>query len=144
MWTNRYVISMDGLVVTTWEPSWWRSGGSYVVDGQPYTVSSNAFGSTYQLVDAAGVVAAVARRVGRKHWTVETVGRTYEFRRPSMWRHEEELVVDGQRAGSIRRLSMWRNDAVADLPGLPPAVQVFVLCVLLTTWDASDATAAAT
>ena len=143
MWTNRYIITMDGLVVTTWEPSWWRAGGSYVVDGQAYKVSNNGFGSTYELVDTAGIVVAVARRVGRKHWTVETVGQTYEFRRPSMWRQEVEMVMNGQRAGSIRRLSAWRSDAMADLPGLPPAVQVFVLCVLLAKWDQDAATAAA-
>ena len=40
-------------------------------------------------------------------------------------------------------MSRWRRDAVADLPDLPLAVQVFVVVVVLTMWDA-QATAAAT
>jgi hypothetical protein len=38
---------------------------------------------------------------------------------------------------------MWRGDAVADLPGLPPPVQVFVLAVVLSMWDAQAAAASA-
>jgi len=52
-----------------------------------------------------------------------------------MWREEEELQVDGQRAGSVRRTSMWGGGAVAELPGLPQVVAVFAVAVVLTTWD---------
>jgi len=34
---------------------------------------------------------------------------------------------------------VWRSDAEAELPGLPMPVQVFVLAVALTTWDAQAA-----
>jgi hypothetical protein len=37
--------------------------------------------------------------------------------------------------GSVKRKSIWRGDAVADLPGLPPSVEVFVLAVVLTKWE---------
>jgi hypothetical protein len=37
---------------------------------------------------------------------------------------------------------MWRGDVAADLPGLPPAVQIFVLAVVLTMWDWSSGGAA--
>jgi hypothetical protein len=90
-----------------------------------------------------GTRIASADRVGRKNWTVEADGRTYEFRRASLWRQEEELHSEGPSVGSVRRKSIWRGDAVADFPGLPLSVQVFVLAVALTKWD-SDAAAVAT
>lgn len=93
------------------------------------------------MVDEGGTRIASADRVGRRDWTIEADGVTYRFRRASPWRQEEELHADGIRVGSVRRTSIWRGDAVADLPGLPLAVAVFVVAVVLTTWD-SDAAAA--
>lgn len=119
----------------------WRTGGRFEVDGRRYEVSSNAFGTTYQMVDAVGVVVASAKRVGRKNWTVEANGVTYEFRRPSWWRQEDELISHGEPVGYVRQASAWRGDAAADLPGLPLPIQVFVLCVVLTMWNQSAAAA---
>jgi len=72
----------------------------------------------------------------------EAEGRTHQFRRTSAWRDDQELLVDGQRVGSIRRPSVWRTNAIADLPTLPLATQIFVLCVVLTMWDNNAAAAA--
>ena len=58
------------------------------------------------------------------------------------WRQEEELRAEGRAVGSVRRTSIWRGDAVADLPGVPLPVEVFVLAVVLTTWDSAAAVAA--
>ena len=69
------------------------------------------------MVNEGGARIASADRVRRKKWTVEADGRTYEFRRASVWRSEEELLSEGRRVGSVRRKSLWRNDAFADLPG---------------------------
>jgi hypothetical protein len=107
-----------------------------------YRVTSNAFATRYEMVDQTGMVVASAKRVGRKNWTVEAEARTHHFRRASVWREEQELLVDGQRVGSVRRPSMWRTDAIADLPTLPLATQIFVLCVVLTMWDNNAAAAA--
>jgi hypothetical protein len=141
LWHSRYHIITDGRPVTTWEGSMWKAGGKFEVDGRQYQVSSNTFATTYQMVDAVGAVVASANRVGRKNWTVEANGVTYQFRRPSWWRQEEELLSHGQPVGTVRRTSMWRGDAAADLPGLPLPTQVFVLCVVLTRWDQSAAAA---
>jgi hypothetical protein len=43
--------------------------------------------------------------------------------------------------GSVRRTSFWRREIVADLPGLPLPVQIFVLGVVITMWDAQAAAA---
>jgi hypothetical protein len=142
VWKNRYDIMADGRRLATWDESSWKVGGKIEMDGRRYEVRANMWGTKYAMVDGAGTPIASADRVGRKSWTVEADGRTYEFRRVSMWRQEEELQSEGQRVGSVRRNSIWRGDAVADLPGLPRPIEVFVLAVVLTMWDLAAASAA--
>jgi hypothetical protein len=141
VWRSRYEITSDGRPVAVWDPNLWRTGGSFELAGRPYAVRTNTLGSRFALTDGAGVVVAAARRVGRKRWSVEADGRSYQFQRTSPWRNDQTLMVDGQPAGSVRRVSMWRSDAVADLPGLPLPLQVFVFVVVLVMWDAQAATA---
>ncbi len=142
IWKTRYEISADGMHVTTWAPSMWKMGGHFDLGGQRYEVRANMWGSKYGMVDTKGTPVAAAERVGRKRWSVEASGQTYEFQRASMWRHEEELLFGGERVGSVKRVSMWRRDAVADLPRLSLPVQMFVLVIALTKWDSADASAA--
>lgn len=141
IWRSRYDISVDGRRVARWEPSWWRSGGVFDLDGQRYQVRGNALGSRFELIGPAGQPLASAQRVGRKRWTVQAGDSTYEFRRASIWRGDQELLLGEQAVGSIRRASVWRSSAVADLPGMPEPVAVFVLCVVLAMWDAAAAAA---
>jgi hypothetical protein len=49
----------------------------------------------------------------------------------------EELHLEGRRVGSVLKKSIWRGDAVADLPGLSLPVAVFVVAVVLTMWDSA-------
>lgn len=142
LWRNRYDLVADGQPLATWDAGFWLSGGTFELAGRRYKVKSNAWGTRFEMLDEVGVAVAAADRVGRKHWTVEAGGRTYQFQRASWWRHEELILTDGQPAGSVRRASMWRGDAVADLPGLPLPLQVFVLAVVVTMWDAQAASAA--
>jgi hypothetical protein len=144
LWRNRYVIDLDGRQVAVWDGSMWKVGGSFELEGQRYTVHANMWGSTYAMVRDDGTSVATARHVGRKRWTVEADGQTYEFQRASLWRADQELRSEGDQVGSVRRTSMWRTDAVADLPGLPLPVQIFVLAVVLTVWSESNAAAGGT
>jgi hypothetical protein len=137
IWRGGYDITVDGRPIARWEPSWWRSGGAFDLDGQRYQVRGNALGARRELIGAAGQRLASAERVGRKRWTVRADAQTYQFRRTSLWRGDQELLLGDQSIGSIRRTSTWRGSAVADLPGLPQPVQVFVLCVVLAMWDAA-------
>jgi hypothetical protein len=142
VWKNRYDIIADGRRLATWDGSSWKTGGTVELDGRRYEVRANLWGSKYGMADENGTRIASADRVGRKNWTVEADGRTYEFRRASVWRQEEELLSEGRRVGSVKRKSIWRSDAVADLPGLPLSIEVFVLAVVLTMWDSDAAIAA--
>lgn len=142
-WRGRYDLTLDGQALAHWDGRVWRSGGTLDLAGRRYDVSSNVWGTRFEMTDQVGVVVARAGRVGRRQWTVEADGRSYQFRRVSWWRAEEALIADGRKVGSVRRPSVWRSDAEADLPGLSLPVQVFVLVVVLTMWDAQAASAAA-
>jgi hypothetical protein len=142
VWRSSYDISEDGRHIARWEPSWWKSGGAFKLDGLRYGVRGNAWGSRFDLIGPLGEPLASARRVGRKRWAVDADDRTYQFRRASIWRQDQELVLDGRAVGYVRRPSAWRSSAVADLPSLPLPVQVFVVCVVLAMWNAAAASAA--
>lgn len=136
VWRNRYDIIIDGRTVATWDSAFWMNGGDFELDGRRYEVRANVWGNRFGMVDAVGERVASADRVGRKRWTVEASGQTYEFRRASMWDTEQELHADGERVGSVKRTSIWRGEVTADLPGLSLPVQIFVLGVVITVWDA--------
>jgi hypothetical protein len=138
-WRNDYELSADGRPLALFTGSLWRGGGALVVDGRRYEVRSSAWATSYSLVDDGGALVAAARRVGRKDWSIVAGGVVHSFRRSSMWTLEQEHVVHGMPMGTIRRTSMWRGDAVADLPGLPPLLALFAITVVLTTWDVAAA-----
>lgn len=142
-WTGRYEIAADDRVVARWEPSIWRTGGRFELDGRHYEIRGNLWGNRYGMTTEGGTVVASADRVGRKNWTVEEAGRVYTFQRASWWRPDQILHFEGRQVGSIKRPGIWRSDAIADLPGLPVPVQVFVLAVVLTMWSQQAATASA-
>jgi hypothetical protein len=143
VWSNGFEITEDDRPLGRWDPSVWRYGGRLTVDGREYRVGANMWGTRYDMADGDGRVVATAARIGRKDWTVTADGRTYEFRRGSMWRPEQHLLSGDEAQGSIRKLSAWRSDAVADLPGLPRLTQVFALVAVLITWAAEAAATAA-
>lgn len=131
-----------GRQIAEWDGSVWRSGGEFELDGRRFQVRSNAWGTTYTMVDDSGAVVASADRVGRKRWTVAAAGQTFHFRRKSVWSNEEELVLGDTRVGSVRQTSFWRGDIAVELPGLATAVQLFVLGVVISMWNAQAAAAA--
>lgn len=141
-WKREYRIESGGRTVTTFTPTWWQTGGTFAVEGHEYTIRHNFWGVRYGMAMADGTVVATADRVGRKNWTVEAEGRTLHFRRVSFWTGEQALVDGDREIGRIRQLSWWRGGAEADLPDLDPALQVFIVAVILTMW-ANEASAAA-
>ncbi len=84
---------------------------------------------------------AQADGLGRRRWTVTASGVVHQFQRASVWRSDQLLLAGEQPVGVVRRTSSWFGRAEADLPGLPVPVQVFVLVVLLTRWDNTEAAA---
>ncbi|HEY0535487.1 MAG TPA: hypothetical protein VGD29_28215 [Actinoplanes sp.] len=136
MLRGRYRLVADGREVAVWDPSWWRTGGSFEIDGDRFEVRANGWGTTFRMHDQAGNVLALVERVGRKHWTAQADGRVYEFRRASLRGNQQDLIVGGARVGSIRRTSGWTGAVEADLPGVPLPTQVFVVGVQIAHWRA--------
>ncbi|WP_162908037.1 hypothetical protein [Allorhizocola rhizosphaerae] len=132
--SGHYEIVMDGKPITKWQTSMWRTGGTFDLDGHRYEVRSNAWGTRFTLTRDDATM-ATAERVGRRRWSVDAGGHVHEFQGRSMWRSEESLLKAGRPVGYIKRLSIWRSNAVADLPGLPVPVQIFALAVTLAKWD---------
>jgi len=141
MFRGRYRMSSDGRPVAEWDPSWWRTGGDFEVDGRRFTVRANGSGTKFRMLDQAGEEVARVERAGRKHWTVVAEGRTYEFRRASHWGNQQELLADGVKVGSLRRTGSWSGDIEADLPGMPLPVQICVVGVQIAIWRAQQAAA---
>lgn len=141
-WGGRYEVAADGRPVAVWDPSWWRTGGDFEVEGRRYQVRANGWGTKYQMLDEAGGVVALVERAGRKHWSVQAGGHTYEFRRPSFWSSRQELVSDGVAVGSLRRTSAWSGGIEADLPGMPLPVQICVVGVQIAIWQQQQTAAA--
>ena len=137
IWKARYEIFADGTWVTAWDRSKRSTGGQFDLGEWHYEVHRNWRGSTYQLVTAGAVVARA--QASRTAWTVEAGGLMYELRRTSIWRLGYELWLHGQPAGSVRPIHRGSGDAVAELPGLPLSLQVFVLVVVLSSWSQAAA-----
>lgn len=138
-----YAISADGAPLTTWTSRTWRTGGTFELDGCRYEVAASFTGSKYAMTDADGQVVAAADHVGRKQWALSAGGVRYDFARRSIGGRDQELLQDGVVVGGVRRVAAARSDVEADLPTLPLAVQLFVLVVVLTMWEAEDVVAAA-
>jgi hypothetical protein len=134
--STRYDITCDGTSICTWKPSRFIGGGAFELDGRRYDVARGGWtGRRYRLRDESGTILAVADGVGRVAWTLETEGVTHAFERPSPVRRDQVLMRDGEPVGMVRPTSAWWGEAEADLPGLPLAVQIFVLVSLLSVWD---------
>lgn len=138
LWDGRYDFLEDGRWVATWERSLWGTGGTVALEGRRLRVRTNLLQGVSSMAEGVGPPIATAHHVSRKNWTIEAEGTTYHFRRASPWRQEEKLLDRGQRLGAVRRTSVWRGDAAADLPGLPRVVEVFAIALALTRWE-SDA-----
>jgi hypothetical protein len=141
VWRSRYSVTDRGREIAVWDSSVWKSGGEFELDGRHYQVRSNGWGNKYTMADDTGAVVASADRVGRRRWSVEAAGQTYQFRRKSMWHNEEELVLGDTRVGSVHKTSFWRGDITVELPTLATALQLFVLGVVISMWDAQAAAA---
>lgn len=141
IWTGAYEFVEDGRRVAIWEKSLWTTGGRVDWNGRRFTVRVNLLGGPSTMVEAGGQRVGTAHGVGRKSWTIEADGTTYQFRSALTWRHEEQLHDQGRRLGAVRRTSIWRDDASSNLPGLPRPVELFALVLVLTTWEWDAASA---
>lgn len=138
---RRYDITVDGRSVASWSQTLWRSGGDIVLAGDTYRVDAARFSNRFTMTDQFGRVVATAERVGRRQWTMVADGRTHQFRRASIWSYRQDLMLGDNSVGFIRRTGIWNARIEADLPTLSHPAQVFLVGVMVTTWDREASTA---
>jgi hypothetical protein len=141
VFSRTYDITLDGRRVAAWSRRLWRNGGDITLGGQTYRVDATTFTNRFTMTDAAGRTVATAEKAGRKHWTVVADGKPHRFRRASIWGNQQDLLVGDQPVGSVRRTSMWSGRVEANLPTLSLSAQIFVMGVMITTWDRQAAAA---
>lgn len=142
LFSRSYRITEDGRDLTAFESRWWTSGGSFSLDGHTYRIRAGMWGGRYGMTDENEATVASAERAGRRNWTVDTPEGAYRFRRASMWRPDQLLLCEDREVGAVRRAGRWTGGAVAELPGLSLATQVFVVAVVLTVWEQQAGAAA--
>lgn len=121
----------------------WREGGRISAGGQEYEFHKDG-GRRFALVGPGGGELATAERTSlwTASWRVTAGGRTYEVSKPSMWRSRYEIRDGGQVTGALDRRGFLRTRAEVTLPpDLPPAIQVFLVAVVMIQWR-RDSTAA--
>jgi hypothetical protein len=138
---HRYDIRLDGTPVAEWSQKFWGNGGDIVLAGQRYRLAATTWTNRFTMTDAAGGTVATAEKAGRKHWTVVADGKPHRFRRASIWGNRQELLIGDNVVGSIRKTGFWGNRVEAELPTLSLPAQVFVVGVMVTTWDRQAAAA---
>lgn len=144
-WPRRYRFVFDDVVAEILTPSLaWRGGAGFdlfdsryfVDDGQKRLELKGWDKNEPRRVEwspqrVEPALLAEAERTGRARWAITAGGQAYELRRPGL-RPLRRLYAGAERVGSVRRRG---KDATADLPGLAPALQAFVLIVALKGWD---------
>lgn len=138
-----YDITLDGRPVASWTSKIWRNGGDVTLAGHRYRIDAATFTNRFTMRDANGTEVATAEKAGRKHWTVVADGKPHRFRRTSIWGNRQDLLVGDNAVGSIRRTGFFSGRIEADLPTLSLPAQVFVVGVMVTTWDRQAAAASA-
>lgn len=145
VWPRRYRFVFDDAVAEILAPSVaWRSGAGFALFDSRYFVDDGGTRLELKSWDKEELqhaewspqsvepaLLAEAERTGRARWAITGGGQAYELRRSGL-RPVRRLYAGAERVGSIRRQG---KDATADLPGLAPAFQAFVLIVALKGWD---------
>jgi hypothetical protein len=122
-----------------------RDGNSdFEFAGHRYEVRTSFLSRRYDLVSNEWSH-AVADGIGRKRWTVAHAWGVHGLAR-ARWGDNSslQLLAGDVQVGHVRRTSMWRLDAEAELSVLPPLVQVFTVAVVLSLWRKQAAAAVMT
>ncbi|WP_116200589.1 hypothetical protein [Amycolatopsis circi] len=114
---TKYEITRDGRPLTVVEG---RSGGQFQLDGTGYRIRRRF--RTYQLLAADGSVLASTHRPGTRTWSVERGRSELRFRRTGR-RDHAQVDESGNTIGTV-------SAGTADLSGVEPELQVFVLAAL--------------
>ena len=131
-----------GRELGSFHGSAWRERGEIKVPGE--IAGFRRDGGRHFVLDGRGGELAAAGKPSfwSGRWLLEAGGRTYELVKPSWLSRSIELRLDGEVVGSVQPKGVLSGKAAVDLPAeLPPAVQVFVVAVVLTLRRREEAAA---
>jgi hypothetical protein len=138
------LVDDAGRELGSFHGSAWRERGEISADGQ--LAGFRRDGGRRFALDGPGGELAVARKPSAwsGRWVVETGDREYELVKRSWLSRSFELRSGDQAVGSVHPKGVFSGKAAVHLPAeLPPAVQVFVVAVVLTLWRRESAAAGA-
>jgi hypothetical protein len=140
------VVDGAGAVVGAFVGSAWRENGR-IQAGYGEWEFRRERSRRFVLTGPQGMAAAADRTsLWSNRWQVSVGPKAYELAKPSWLGRRYELRDGGRAVGDLRPRGVSAAKAeVALPPELPPAVQVFVVAVVMTLWrrEQSAATAGA-
>lgn len=137
------VLDGSGAVVGAFEGSAWREGGRIRAGGQEWEFRRER-SRRLVLAGPQGDGAAADRvSVWSSRWQLSTGGRTYELVKRAWYSQRFQLRAGDLVVGELRPRGLSGRRAEVTLPPeLPPAVQVFVIAVVMTLWRRENSAAA--
>lgn len=137
------LLDGSGVVVGSFEGSAWQEGGRIRAGGQEWEFCRER-SRRLVLAGPQGEEAAAERlSLWSGRWRLSAGGRTYELAKGFWLSQRYELRAGGAAVGELRPRGAFGRKAEASLPPeLPPAVQVFVIAVVLTLWRRENSAAA--
>lgn len=137
------MLDGSGAVVGSFEGSPWREGGRIRAAGQEWEFRRER-SRRLALAGPQGEWAAADRvSFWSARWQLSAGGRAYELAKAAWFTRRFALTAGGTAVGELRpRRNFGRGAEVSLPPELPPAVQVFVIAVVMTLWSREDSAAA--
>ena len=137
------LVDDAGRELGSFHGSAWRERGEVTAGGQLYGFRRDG-GRRFALDGPGGELAAADKpSIWSGRWVVTAGGQAYELVRRSWLSPSFELRHGDRVVGAVHPKG-FGSKAVVDLPAeLPPAVQLFVVAVVLTLWRRESAAAGA-
>jgi hypothetical protein len=137
------VLDESGPVLGVFEGSPWRESGRIRAGGQEWEFRRER-SRRLVLAGPLGEPAAADRTsLWSGRWRLSAGGRTYELAKPGWWSRRYQLRAGSAVVGELSQRGLFSSKADVSLPPeLPPAVQVFVIAVVMTLWRRENNAAA--
>jgi hypothetical protein len=137
-----YVVE-DGRKIAFIDRHWFRERASFSLDGESYGVRrTSVVRGTFVLEHAGSVLAeAIKPSSFRRSFDISVGADRYSLTAASAFRREFRLFRGGAPVGTINPVSVLGRSATAAFgDGIPRAVQLFVVFLVLVLWKrAADA-----
>jgi hypothetical protein len=137
------VLDESGTVLGAFQGSPWREGGRIRAAGQEWEFRRDRY-RRLALAGPQGEWAAAERiSLWSGRWQLSTGGRAYELAKAGWWSRRYQLRAGDAVVGELSPRGLFSSKSDAALPAeLPPAVQVFVIAVVMTLWRRENSAAA--